>query len=156
MTGKSFLVWAFMVLLPESVNANCNTIESVAWMLGDWYSDDGKVIVKETWIQVSKQTLEGHGTTEFINEDKLADIESLRLVQMSGELFYLAKVAGNDMPVPFKLVACDENSSVFKNPVHDFPKSLTYRRTDAKHMQVEVRGENEQGFTIEYMRHDDK
>ena len=74
---------------------------------------------------------------------------------MSGEVFYLAKVASNNLPVPFKLTSCMDNTAIFENTEHDFPKKIAYQLTDRNNIAVSVTGDKGKGFKIEYTREDD-
>jgi hypothetical protein len=74
---------------------------------------------------------------------------------MSGEIFYMAKVVSNDLPVAFKLTSCTTNTAIFENSQHDFPKKLSYQLNKDKSITVSVSGENDEGFLIEFMGEDD-
>lgn len=136
----------------QSFASDCTRLESVDWLEGSWYSKTDKVEVKENWEKVSLTSLEGYGTTTSIKTGETISSESLRLVQMSGEVFYLAKIKSNEFPVPFKLVNCSNNLAEFENLNHDFPKKLLYRLKDEQHISAFVSDGKDKGFTIEYSR----
>ena len=46
--------------------------------------------------------------------DGMAAYETLRLVTMSDGVFYIAKVADNELPVPFRLARCTDGVLVFE------------------------------------------
>ena len=100
--------------------------------------------------RVSDKTFEGAGETFSVKKNKIVNSETLRIVEMSGEIFYLAKVPSNDSPVAFKLTDCTENTAVFENSQHDFPKKISYQYEQNKGITVFVSGENGEGFLIEY------
>lgn len=131
----------------------CQSLHQLKWMLGTWVSNTGKVKVIETWWQVSDNTFEGEGIS--ISENKTTK-ETLRIVQMSDHIFYLAKVESNAMPVPFKLTSCASRQAVFSNPEHDFPTRLRYtlNHTSAKkdEMYAHVSGADGKGFTIAFKK----
>ena len=77
--------------------------------------------------------------------------ESLRLVEMSGEVFYVAKVGHNDLPIAFKLTSGSDDRAVFENPQHDFPKRLEYRLTEGR-LVVTVSDGGTRGFTLDFTR----
>ncbi|KNC68981.1 hypothetical protein AC626_01750 [Pseudoalteromonas rubra] len=83
------LCLAFQSSAKEEV---CNTLNSMNWLLGNWHSENSKLKFNESWSQVSEKTFEGYGQTYSIVKSKVVSAETLRLVEMSGEVFYLAKL----------------------------------------------------------------
>jgi hypothetical protein len=76
---------------------------------------------------------------------------------MSDGVFYIAKVAENDLPVPFRLTECSESLLVFENPLHDAPRHLTYKRLDdaaagAPELEVRVGGGSMKDFSLFFHR----
>lgn len=130
---------------------DCAQLSQLAWILGDWEAKSEKYRSRETWRAVSEQSFEGGGQT-IDAAGKTLGSESLRLVQMEGDIFYLARPRANPLPVAFKLVHCEAQGARFENPNHDFPKSLYYRLQDRETLMVSVRGENDQGFDLQFTR----
>lgn len=120
----------------------CGSLERAEWLLGHWTGERG---VTESWKQAGDRTYEGHG---FDGKSS----ESLRLVEMSGEVFYIAKVAHNELPVAFKLAICGDDLLVFENPAHDFPRRIEYRR-DGDALTVRVSDGAERGFDLKFFKH---
>ena len=83
---------------------------------------------------------------------QITKTETLRLVAMSGDVFYIAKVPENTLPVPFRMETCSDDVATFANPAHDFPKRISYRWAAPDRMTVSVQGEGDQGFTLEFKR----
>lgn len=129
----------------------CDTLESLTWLIGNWNSENSKVIINESWKRISGKTFEGSGYTYSIEKNKIVSSETLRLVEMSGEVFYIAKVASNDLPVAFKLTKCTAETAIFENSRHDFPKKLNYQLNKDKNITVFVSGEEGDGFSIEFI-----
>lgn len=77
--------------------------------------------------------------------------ETLRLVEMSGEVFYIAKVPQNELPTAFKLTKCGQNFFVFENPLHDFPKKITYSFEGSSKMNVRVSGSLDSDFELNFI-----
>lgn len=141
---------------PPAANANsCTTLGSLTWLVGNWDSKNSELKISESWNRVSDKTFEGSGQTYSFKKNKIVSSETLRLVEMSGEIFYLAKVKSNDLPVAFKLTHCTENSAIFENSQHDFPKKINYKYERNKGISVFVSGENGEGFLIEYASNED-
>ncbi|MDK1311066.1 DUF6265 family protein [Pseudoalteromonas ardens] len=142
------LCLAFQSSAKEEV---CNTLNSMNWLLGNWHSENSKLKFNESWSQVSEKTFEGYGQTYSIVKSKVVSAETLRLVEMSGEVFYLAKVASNTLPTAFKLISCADDSVVFENSRHDFPNKIRYQLNKDKNITVFVSGEDGKGFSIEFI-----
>jgi hypothetical protein len=71
---------------------------------------------------------------------------------MGGAVVFIAKVAHNPLPVPFKLTICTDDSATFENTNHDFPQRLVYRHIATDKMVVEVSGGDGKGFQISFDR----
>jgi hypothetical protein len=133
----------------------CNSIQSIDWMLGHWVADDGESITIEHWKKASPRSFEGYGESREKRSNERQHSESLRLVEMANELFYLAKPEQNDFPVAFKLTQCSKTNAVFENATHDFPKKLDYQLGLNKKMTVTVSGEKGKSFEINFIRRND-
>lgn len=131
---------------------NCDSLDRLKWMLGSWEAEAGKNQIRETWTQVSAQTFEGVGQTFSKESQTLLQSESLRVLEMSGELFYLAKVTHNPLPVAFKLQNCANGQASFTNPEHDFPNRIDYQLEAPNKMSVEVSDKNGKGFSLTFFR----
>jgi hypothetical protein len=151
------LVLIFLIVMPAVTTGQiCATLDSLYWMLGEWQQDHGKKITTETWTKLSPSTYEGFGQTVLKSEDKITFIESLRIIEMSGEVFYLAKVSHNEFPISFKLSECSNNSVVFENANHDFPQKIVYQLSkDGLILTVTV-SNNDRQFTVEYKKFNDE
>lgn len=138
----------FIILLLNTVNVNaqtCSSLNELDWLLGQWQTQNHLPLTTEHWTKLSDSTFEGAGET--VNSQ-----ESLRLVAMSGEIFYLAKVSHNPVPVAFKLIHCINDVFTFKNSQHDFPNTIEYQRISPKAMQVMVSGKSKKSFGIQFFR----
>ncbi|MCJ8321059.1 MAG: DUF6265 family protein [Colwellia sp.] len=149
------LVSLCLVFQPAVQAKPCGTIESLTWLVGHWNSENSKLKINESWQRISAKTFEGSGSTYSIEKKKIVSSETLRLVEMSGEVFYVAKVASNDLPVAFKLTSCTTKTAIFENSLHDFPKKISYQMNKDKNITVFVSGEKGKGFSIEFIREND-
>jgi hypothetical protein len=141
-----------LIVHTSDAQETCGSLESAEWLIGHWLSDEGDKHFEETWKKVSDATFEGSGITTRKSDKARIDGESLRLVQMGREVFYVSKVAHNDFPVGFKLVQCADKTLVFANPTHDFPKRLEYQSVDPNTLRVHVSDGAQKGFTLTYRR----
>ena len=144
------LVSLCLILQSVAQAKPCDSIESLTWLIGNWSSENSKLKIKESWERVSDKTFEGSGYTYSIAKDKMTSSETLRILEMAGEVFYVAKVASNDSPVAFKLTSCTDDNAIFENPLHDFPKKLNYQLNENRKITVYVSGEEGEGFSIEF------
>ena len=131
-------------------------LRSVHWLLGDWIADDGENVTRESWTEVSPRTFEGFGESRSRISNALKTSESLRLVEMSGDIYYVAKVPHNDRPIAFKLTHYSDNSIIFENPTHDFPKKLEYEYDGESRLVVTVSDGKNKAFKVYYTRSDSR
>lgn len=144
---------AAMVVAALPVHAeDCNSLDSIGWLVGEWATSGNDRQVLESWAVVSPNTFEGFGAVRSPDSGEISVSETLRLVAMSGGVYYIAKVPENDLPVPFSMTSCGNDFAIFQNPSHDFPKRLTYRLDGPDRMNVSVRGDGDQGFTLAFER----
>ena len=144
---------AALVLLSGPAFADtCHTLASLDWLLGQWVAEGSKSTIRESWTARSTTTWEGEGTEASREEPARTSREDLRLVVMSDAVYYVAKVAHNELPVAFRLSECADDRLVFVNPAHDFPRRLDYVREGGDRMSVRVSGGADQGFTLNFAR----
>jgi len=134
----------------------CSSLNQLQWLEGTWYeqkaSQENTSTEKpskqtvEQWTVISPYTLKESGSV--IERENKTHIESLRIVKMSGEVFYIAKVKHNSLPIPFKLMKCSDDQYFFENQNHDFPKRIDYYKIDEKTMRVKVSEDGVKGFEI--------
>jgi hypothetical protein len=134
--------------------AECSSLASLRWLLGEWLADGPKNTWREKWTEVGPGSWEGRGIETPKSDPAKASTEELRLVEMGDGVFYVAKVSHNDLPVAFRLVECGEGRLVFANPAHDFPRRLDYERRPDGRLQVRISDGGEKGFTLDFARQD--
>jgi uncharacterized protein (TIGR02246 family) len=132
--------------------SECNSLASMDWLLGEWLAEDGKTTWRESWTAVGPKTWEGRGVESSKSVPGKQSSEDLRIVEMGGSVFYLAKVTHNELPIPFRLVECGDGRLVFANPAHDFPRQLDYERQPDERLQVRVSDGADKGFTLDFAR----
>lgn len=113
-----------------SLFAQTDTVDlnDFAWLTGDWQRESAKSITTESWRRVSETAFEGSSSRVSKASGETVFGESLMLAKMGSDIFYIAKVAENALPIPFKLVNFSKTEAVFENPTHDFPQRIRYRR----------------------------
>ncbi|WP_372870411.1 DUF6265 family protein [Shewanella sp.] len=145
---KAFITIVLVFTPLLSLAGTCNSLGSLHWMLGSWQHQHADTSITESWKFVSNLTLEGSGST-YVHGVKKTD-ESMRVVSMSDDIFYLAKVSQNSLPVAFKLTECSDKNAVFENTTHDFPKRIEYIQVAQGEMNAIVSDGSKEGFTIRF------
>lgn len=142
------LVLVFVSIVTGETKSSLNDFQ---WLVGEWIVMGAKSTTTETWEQVSTHTFEGSGITRRTETGEIVNDESLRLVSMSGDIFYIAMVAHNERPISFKLTKCTDSLAVFENPAHDFPTAIEYRRIALDKMNVTVRN-SQRSFVLQFTK----
>jgi len=145
----SLLAWP---LWGAPAHAACGSLDELRWLLGDWAADGSKTSFHESWKEASPRTFEGTGIERSKADGKVRSGEVLRLVEMAGGVFYVSKVTHNDLPVAFRLSACEAGRFVFVNPAHDFPRRVEYERGEQGRLTVRVNDGADKGFTLDFVR----
>lgn len=151
-TGRCAALAALAAHSGLAIAEPCTSLEPARWLIGSWLAPGDSGTIRETWREAGAATFEGEGTTRSRTDDRLLDSEALRLVAMADEVFYVAKVAQNPYPVPFRLVTCDADRLVFENPTHDFPRRIEYRRTGKDAFEAQVSDGANREFTLNFSR----
>ena len=140
------------------IDANeCSSLNAVEWVIGEWQATPGQVVIREQWQRVSETTFEGESVTTSLVDGEVANHESLRLLEMSDGVFYLAKVTHEDLPVPFRLTECSNDIFVFENADHDAPQRLIYTLMQASgsgksELEVRLEGDGMKDFSLIFTR----
>lgn len=144
------LFWAVPAAWAQ--DSTCDNLNEVAWMEGTWEVQSDTRRTVEQWSRITEQTMEGEGRVFRVDTGTQVGSETLRLVEMGGEVFYLAKTGGNALPIAFRLTSCSSKSATFENPDHDFPQRLVYRNPSADSLHVDVSDLDGNGFRLEFVR----
>lgn len=148
--AKLICCLCLLAILPVQAQT-CDNLDQLQWLVGDWKSDRKNGVVLESWEQTSPLTFEGVGITLSKAGDEI-DREWLRLLSMKNQIFYLAKVDHNSLPVPFQLTLCQPNRLIFQNPQHDFPKVITYYQKDESRLTVTISDGEARSTVFEFIK----
>jgi len=129
---------------------DARSLDKIRWILGDWVQAGEKTTARESWSALHRGAFKGIGITTAASSGKVQSEESLILAEMSGAVYYFAKVKQNKYPVPFELTSCSGEHAIFENSEHDFPKKLEYRLTTKDAMKVIVSDGGARYFTIHF------
>jgi hypothetical protein len=100
-------------------------ISEIGWLFGVWKGRQGAVSFEERWTPAACGAMLGVSRT--LAGDRMVAFEFLRIVERGDGLVYIAQPDGRP-PTEFVLTELTENSAVFENPAHDFPKVVRYAR----------------------------
>ena len=125
------------LLVSPFARAEPCTLAGLSWILGDWQANTKSHTVTEVWFRLDAERFAGKAVW-LKKSTGVARAEDLLIAAMGDEVFYLAKIASNPYPVPFKLTSCKPGRAVFTNPQHDFPKRLEYSHGQSGELQVVV------------------
>jgi len=141
-----FCIFPAQHLIAET---RCDDLASLNGLIGEWQAQNTQQSVVEIWQRQADDSLKGISRTLGNNSSKRPFEESLRIVKMSGEIFYLAKTPQNSLPVAFRLVECSHGRLRFENPKHDFPQVISYQVSQGK-LSVSVFSNTDKGFSLNY------
>ncbi|MFT4629678.1 MAG: hypothetical protein ACI8PV_000792 [Dinoroseobacter sp.] len=154
-TRNSILIGLLLAITTSNSQAKYESLGSLEWLNHRWVSKTDSNISVESWVRVSDESFEGIGETIDINSGKENFSASVRILQMNGQVFYLAKVKQNPLPVAFKSIECSQRVAIFENTEHDFPQRLEYRHESDNVLKVIVSGQEGRAFDVVYSKHDD-
>ena len=126
-------------------------VEKLSWMSGCWKTpgENPKSFVIESWGKPYGMMV---GTGQTVREGKTTGYEFLRIEKRGEKIFYVARPARAKTETSFELTSYKQNSAVFENPEHDFPKKISYSRQGDR-MKARVSA-GERGFTLDFKKVD--
>jgi hypothetical protein len=115
------------------------TLSQVAWISGVWARESGVNRLEERWTPAVGGSMIGVSRT--IRDGLQTAFEFLCIVERDGSLVYQAMPNGRSPATDFTLTKIGEDTAVFENPNHDFPKMIRYTRTPDGSLEAVVSGE---------------
>jgi len=123
---------------PVTMKPNRTALDNLSWLLGSWKMTGAKDVTFETWQRSDSTSFVGNSVT-LAGADTVFS-EKLSLLATDSGLFYVAEVAHNLAPTPFKMIRQDSITTVFENPTHDFPTRIIYSRRTADSLHARIEG----------------
>ena len=113
----------------EAVTGNFKKLQ---WLAGEWNRTNARPGRSglEKWVINSATEMQGWGIT--MKEKDTLLVEKAKLLVKDNDIYYVADVPENKEPVFFKLTSISEDGFVCENPLHDFPKIISYKREQGK------------------------
>lgn len=150
--NKHFVFFLLLVNVLQVNAFECNDIRATDWMLGNWQTSTGNSVISESWQLIDGKNRIGSSTTQKKSDLNPPFVETLRIVEMSDHVFYLAKTPQNKLPIAFKLVECSEQKLKFENLEHDFPNFIEYQKSSSEQIEALVSGIDAKGFKLSFNR----
>jgi hypothetical protein len=140
------MVLGFSVVLAAPLSWG-GDLSQLDWLSGQWVRQGRRGVIHESWQRLSERTFEGSSWIVSGEDGSERRLESLLLVEMEGELFYIPKVEENEYPVPFRETSLEAGRVVFENATHDFPQKIVYERDGDDGLKVTIEGPGDGGET---------
>lgn len=133
-------------VLEHSASAPANpalaaaALAPVAFLAGSWFVEKGGERIEEQWTTPAGGMMLATGRT--LRGGKTVFFEYLRIESTPSGIVYIAQPRGKNT-TEFKLTEVAEGKVVFENPMHDFPKRISYTRRSEGTIDVRIEGEND-------------
>ena len=114
------------------------------WMVGNWNSTTDPAI----WEFWDMDSTELHGVSMSIKGGDSNMLEEMKIYWKDTAFIFVADLTENEAPVEFILVKKEANRMRFRNPEHDFPKEISYRKIGHNSLRAEVGGD---GKSVKYL-----
>lgn len=95
-----------------------------AWLVGCWQSADGRT--KEVWVQESEHVLLGFSASA--RDDTIGFYELLRIHRDETGTWVFTAWPSGQTRTDFRASSVGADAIVFRNPEHDYPQEVQYRR----------------------------
>ena len=124
----------FIILLAFSFKQdNTKAFKNLYALEGTWImkTKQGNII-GEQWVKVNDNYLKNKGF--YIKGTDTVVTETVELRKEKNEINYISTVVNqnNNQPVAFRLTSSENNTYLFENLQHDFPKRIVYQFTTDK------------------------
>ncbi|CAL1517899.1 DUF6265 family protein [Chitinophaga sp. MM2321] len=122
---------------------------------GTWVMKTRHSTVVETWSRLNDSTW--HGKTWRVVGADSAVQQSIQLVRQGNDIFFMPSYEGSETltPTRLKLRVLKAVGFVAEDLNNDFPRKVTYRFKDARHLEARVEGERDgtiEEYIFQYMQ----
>ncbi len=125
--------FAAIAFIPALVIGDDLNINQFGWLTGCWATPDNSS--QEVWVVDSEQSLAGFGVS--ISGNKVGFYEILSIKQSDQGLWVYTAHPSGQASATFQAVYLSKNSVVFRNPDHDYPQEISYRR-EGDHLNATI------------------
>lgn len=141
----------YLLLLLTILTVNLTLAQSdfPDFLIGTWKVENKENY--EHWDKLSNEKLKGFAYK--LKEGKIFVSEYMQIMQKDSEIIYNAAVINqnNGIGVDFKLVKTD-NTFIFENLNHDFPKQIIYKKLTGNELFVQVTDGKQKGFSYKMFK----
>jgi len=105
---------------------------------GVWKMVTKRGVICEEWRKVNSNYLQSKGY--MIKGNDTITNERVALTNVGEDIYYTSTVENqnNKQPIAFKMTKADNNSFVFENAQHDFPKRIVYTLISADSLNAYI------------------
>ena len=115
---------AALVLVPTLILGSASEGGSFNWLVGCWVTTDKSA--QEVWVIDNDGALAGFGVAVEDNTVVFYEVLSIK-PSANGTWAYTAHPSGQTS-TSFEAVDIGDNHVIFRNPDHDYPQEISYRR----------------------------
>ncbi|MFM9837126.1 MAG: DUF6265 family protein [Cyclobacteriaceae bacterium] len=120
---KNWALIGMILFISQSLFAQ---VQEFAWLIGTW--KEKSAVSYEEWKLMGNLLQATSYQQDAAGKKKIT--EEIKLIKKDGKFFYVPDVEGEQGPIYFEITHFDKNSFVAENAAHDFPKKITYKKTE--------------------------
>src|SRR5687768_7272904 len=143
---KRLYIPAMMFMLSAFIQRSDNKkiFQQLTGLEGMWMMKTQKGMVGEEWIKVNDKHLQNRGF--IIRGADTIVTETVALQHTENNIIYTSTVVDQNKqaPVAFILSSASNNTFVFENPAHDYPKRISYQLVNKDSLYAWIDGGKEQ------------
>lgn len=114
-----------------------DVLAPAAWLGGCWELRAGARVTTEQWMAPHGGMMPGMSRT--VVRDTVREFEFLRIQSRAGQVAYLAQPSGRP-ETAFAAALLSDTLLVFRNPAHDFPQQISYRKVTRDSLVARIEG----------------
>jgi len=127
---------AWMLAGATPVDAQ-DALAPAGWLGGCWELRAGARVTTEQWMAPHGGMMPGMSRT--VVRDTVREFEFLRIQSRAGQVAYLAQPSGRP-ETAFAATLLSDTLLVFRNPAHDFPQQISYRKVTRDSLVARIEG----------------
>ncbi|MEO6253688.1 MAG: DUF6265 family protein [Ferruginibacter sp.] len=124
---KLIIVLSLLACMSAVIETDNNAFEKLYALEGTWKMNSKRGAICEEWKKMDNDYLQNKGYMIKGNDTIIS--ESVALTNTKAGIFYTSTIEdqNNKQPIAFKMTGSENNTFVFENPAHDFPKRIVYK-----------------------------
>ena len=142
---KLIIACTLLACLSAVIETDKNAFKKLYALEGTWKMNTKRGAICEEWKKMDENYLQNRGYMIRGNDTIIS--ERVTLTNTQDGVFYTSTVEdqNNKQPIAFKMTGSENNSFVFENPAHDFPKRIVYRLITADSLHAFIDDGTETG-----------